>query len=253
MGLTIHYELKADGSEALSRKLVGKLHLAAQDLPFEEVGQVTEFRGDECNTEKRDKDDPHRWMLTQAHAYVEPEPDRWVAVVPEHIIAFETWPGDGCEPANFGLCRFPREVVRQGQRFGTGLANWSWKSFCKTQYASDPDCGGVAHFLRCHLVVIAMLDEAKKLGCLGDVNDEGGFWKNRSIEVLAKSVGDWNEMIAAFGGAIKSLWGETTGGSVFAPIIQFPNFEHLEAEGQKHLPAVLKVIAEIERLRRKGP
>jgi hypothetical protein len=60
-------------------------------------------------------------------------------------------------------------------------------------------------------------------------------------------------MIAAFGGAMKSLWGETTGGSVSAPITQYPNFEHLEAEGPKHLPAVLKVIAEIERLRRKGP
>ena len=43
-------------------------------------------------------------------------------------------------------------------------------------------------------------------------------------------------MIAAFGGAIKSLWGETTGGCVSAPITQYPNFEHLEAEGQNHLP-----------------
>jgi hypothetical protein len=33
----------------------------------------------------------------------------------------------------------------------------------------------------------------------------------------------------------------------------YPNFEHLEGRGQNHSPDVLKVIAEIERLRRKGP
>jgi len=214
---------------------------------------VIEVWGDECDLSKRDKDDADRWILTQASAFVEIERDGWVAVAPEQAIAFTTWPGDGCEPANFGLCRFPREIVRQGHRFETGLTDWSWRSFCRTQYASDPECGGVAHFLRCHLTVIALLDEARKLGCLKDVKDEGGFWMNRSIEALAKNVGDWNVMIAAFGGAIQSLWGETAGGSIDAPITEYPNFEHLEAEGQKHLPAVLKVIAEIERLRRKGP
>jgi hypothetical protein len=60
------------------------------------------------------------------------------------------------------------------------LANrWSWRSFCKTQYASNPQLGGVQGFLRCHLSVIRLLDAAQELGILGEVNDEGGYWERR--------------------------------------------------------------------------
>ena len=75
------------------------------------------------------------------------------------------------------------------------LKGWSWLSFCKTHYASDPRCGGLPNFLRCHLGVVALLDEAKNLGILGTVE---------------------------------------------APIAAYPNFEHLEAEGQRLLPEQLK-------------
>jgi hypothetical protein len=79
------------------------------------------------------------------------------------MIAFETEPGDGCEEANFGLCQYPSEVSQP--QFGkrqTKLQGWSWHSFCKTHYASDPRCGGLPNFLRCHLGVVALLDEAQK-------------------------------------------------------------------------------------------
>jgi len=70
MGLTIHYQLKAKGSEAQARKLVEALHQTAHDLPFKEVGDIVDLSGDECDFDKRDKDDPLRWLLIQSQGSV---------------------------------------------------------------------------------------------------------------------------------------------------------------------------------------
>ena len=147
---------------------------------------------------------------------------------------------------NVGLCKFPAILqTRDGiikTKLGTG---YRWHSFCKTQYASDPGCGGVQNFLRCHLSVVALLDLAAKLRCLNDVSDEGGFWNKRSIEALLKEIGSWNEMIAGLGGLLKDL-SETHGLNCEAPITNYANFEQLEAAGQAALPEVLKALARKE-------
>ena len=117
MGLTIHYQLATTGDEAHARKLVQQLRQAALDLPFQHVGEIVEFRGDQCDWEQRADDDPYRWLLIQAgtHIALPVTPaekrqgvTRHLDVRPLHVIAFETEPGDGCEPANFGLCQYPR-------------------------------------------------------------------------------------------------------------------------------------------------
>jgi hypothetical protein len=54
MGLTIHYSLKARGSDAQARKLIHALHQTAQDLPFKELGNVVDLSGDQCDFNKRD-------------------------------------------------------------------------------------------------------------------------------------------------------------------------------------------------------
>jgi hypothetical protein len=113
------------------------------------------------------------------------------------VLAFGTAPGDGCEQANFGLCQYACEASHP--EFGkrqTKLEGWSWHSFCKTHYASDPRCGGPPNFLRCHLGVVALLDEAQKLGILGAVSDEGDFWETRSLERLTKEIGEQSAMLA---------------------------------------------------------
>ena len=254
MGLTIHYQLATAGDEAHSRKLVQQLRQAALDLPLQRVGDVAEFRGDECNWKQRAKDDPHRWLLIQARTQIElpVEPSekrrgisREMDVLPQHVIAFETEPGEGCEPANFGLCHFPREVAHP--EFGkvqTKLSGWWWHSFTKTHYASDPRCGGLPNFLRCHLGVVALLDEAKKLGVLGTVSDEGGFWETRSLDRLTKEIGKQSAMLASVLGVLKDAVGQAPGGAgtVEAPIAGYPNFEHLEAEGQRLLPEQLRTM-----------
>jgi hypothetical protein len=206
MGLTIHYQLTTPGDEAHARKLVQHLHQAALDLPFQHVGEIVELRGDQCDYTKRADDDPYRWLLVQAGSYialpVSPSEKRQgvtrhLDVRPLHIIAFETEPGDGCEQANFGLCQYPGEVSDPGSgRHLTKMTGWSWHSFCKTHYASDPRCGGLPNFLRCHLGVVALLDEAKRLGCLTSVSDEGDFWDTRSLERLTKEIGDQSAMLA---------------------------------------------------------
>jgi hypothetical protein len=115
-------------------------------------------------------------------------------------------------PANFGLCRYPGSLQVTDEhgnpkRIRTGLAGWRWSSFCKTQYASNPECGGGENFLRCHLSVVRLLDQAKTLSILADVSDEGDYWEKRDVKALVEEVGEWNTMLAAFAGRMKDLTG----------------------------------------------
>jgi hypothetical protein len=205
------------------------------DLPFERVDEVIELSGPQCEYEQYGQDHPNRWLLIQAGQFVvDPLCEgRSYSVTPSHVIAFSTWPGQGCEEANFGLCRYPATIdlhsgrPGQGRQIRTRLRGWSWGSFCKTHYASNPKWGGLRHFLRCHLAVIAMLDHAQSLGMLDHVSDEGGFWDKRDVEALARQVGEMSELLAGLAGRLKDLAGD----QVLAEIAKFPDFEHLEAKG----------------------
>ncbi len=242
MGLTIHYSLRSNALDPRqAREMIVRLHSRALDLPFARVGDIVELRGPECDVENCERDDPNRWLLIQAGQYVDQqmEGESYAdSVAPTHLVAFETLPGDGCEAANFGFCQFPSHIEvddprRPGRRrrLATGLSGWSWSSFCKTQYASNPECGGVQNFLRCHLTLVSLLDHARSLGILEGVSDEGGFWEARDVGTLAREVGQWNEMIAGFAGQMKDWFGD----QFVAEITDFPDFEHLEAKGRTDL------------------
>ena len=232
MGLTIHYDLKADTrSPTKARRLVDDLRCKALDLPFQEVDEVVEFSGEEADFNKVDRDDPNRWCLIQSSRHVNVG-DRCYTVMPTRLIAFSTYPGEGCEQANFGLATYPAtiqvEVDWKPKTIRTGLGGWSWSSFCKTEYASNPDCGGLENFLRCHLAVVKLLDHAKELGILKEVADEGDYFTNRDLKSLADEVGRWNTLIAGFAGRMKDAFGE----GLESEIAKFPDFEHLEAKGR---------------------
>ena len=240
MGLTIHYSLKSSTrSPKKARELIAHLRGRALDLPFAQVEDIVELKGEECDFDRRGRNDPHRWLLIQAGQYIERPASGGGTygynVAPTHVVAFETLPSDGCEAANFGLCRYPAHIEvtdpdrrEQKKRLRTGLSGWTWSSFCKTQYASNSACGGVENFLRCHLAVIKVLDHAKSLGIVEEVSDEGDFWQDRDVRALAKQVGEWNEMIASFAGELKDLLGD----QVDAEITKYPDFEHLEVAGR---------------------
>ncbi|MEI8196690.1 MAG: hypothetical protein WCI73_12400, partial [Phycisphaerae bacterium] len=217
-------------------RMIDDLHRCAVALPFKRVHPVVEIVGPNCDLQRCPDDDPNRWLLIQANGDVKNGRYSY-SVAPTHVIAFTTVVGAGCEPANFGLCRFPSTIEvedrsvwpHRKKKLRTGLIGWRWGSFCKTQYASNPECGGVGNFLKCHLLVIRMLDRAKELGISTEVSDEGDFYTKRDPKALAKEVGEWNRDIAAYAGRMKDL----VGPKLEAAIMQFPDFEHLEAEGRK--------------------
>jgi hypothetical protein len=228
LGLTIHYSLSSDLSKPNEvRQLAEAVRQFALDLPFENVGEIIEFSGDDPSPEN----DTARWLRIQSEAHVEAN-DCHYRVPPKHAFAFSTWPGEGCEAANLGFCKYPAYLSVEGKRVATKLRGWSWHSFCKTQYASDRNCGGVRNFLRCHLGVIRILDfiNATKLAKV-EVSDEGGYWEQRDVKALVQEVGEWNEFIAGFTNELR----EAIGPELESAITSFPNFEHLEAKGLERL------------------
>jgi hypothetical protein len=244
MGLTIHYSLQTDlTSTGDIRHLVESLRQFARDLPFKEVGELLEFKGEDADYDQTDKENEDRWFKIQSGAYVTID-DRHYSVQPSHIVGFRTWPGEGCEPANFGLCRYPAFLDAptdsgRKKRLATKLNGWRWSSFCKTQYSSAPECGGIENFLRCHLCVVKMLDFIKSTGLVNvEVHDEGEYWENRDLGKLAREVGEWNEFIAAFAGQLKDQASQQ-GVVMEAAITGFANFEHLEAKGRERLEKLL--------------
>ena len=61
MGLTIHYGLRSTTrSPKQARELVAHLRGRALDLPFEQVQDIVEFSGSECDFENCEPDDPNR-------------------------------------------------------------------------------------------------------------------------------------------------------------------------------------------------
>ena len=322
MGLTIGYTLNSkltDGDQI--EQTVYKMRQLALDLPFEQVGEIVNLSGKQCDTEARrkelqngdEKNESLFWLLIQAGKSVRCPWNKRISrkVNPTRIIAFDTWPGPGSEAANLGLCLYPseieweckpedderfQEVTKSGwhefswrkwdryckrhqcfrstfasaevRKVPTGLAGWSWGSFCKTQYASDPTCGGVPNFLRCHISVITLLDRIAKIpGVRARVDDEGKYgpstysddWKEANDAGrkptyrrhkgqynpggLANEVGEWNTMIASLGGALSDALAGS-GIKLEAPIKDFPNFDQLEFKSRnlKYLDPFLKAM-----------
>jgi hypothetical protein len=142
-------------------RLIEELREEATKLPFKLVGEVLE--ADQAEIENAGRGDPRRWLFTQATRYVRRNGMSY-PVMPLHLIAFSTCPGDGCEEANFGLVDYPATIKIDGKSIRTGLRGWSWSSFCKAVYAANPEVGGVVNFLRCHLAIISLLDFSESLG-----------------------------------------------------------------------------------------
>jgi hypothetical protein len=188
---------------------------------------------------------------------------------PEEGWMFTTYPGDGSEEANFGLMRYPSEIILGADdlydfsvaeplkelTIKTGYKGWSWGSFCKTQYASNY---GLAHFAECHIAVCAMLDNIYMNDRLNiEVSDEGEFWEKRDVQALINEVGDWNRMIGAFAGAMLDMTSlsEFNGVKLEAPILNHPDFEVLETEGRKQFDNIpgnnnlIKVLSEVLKLK----
>lgn len=281
MGLTVHYVLKANLPEAAAvRAAVEKIRQFALDLPFEHVGEIVDVKGDDCEFEqhraelqKGERNESLAWMQIQASESVTPAWNKRVSYrfAPTRIIAFTACPGPGSEPANLGLGLYPAEIEREGRPIPTKLGGWRWQSFCKTQYASDPACGGVPNFLRCHISLITLLERAAKIpGLKVRIDDEGHYGPStyaddyeaahaagrkptyrrhagrKSPARLAEVVGESNTMIASLAGALSDACAGN-GIGLESPIKAFQNFEQLEFKGanSKHVGTFLTAMKKL--------
>lgn len=250
MGLTIHYSLSLAGNLSLKevKAKLSELREACLKLPFQEVRPLISLSGVKANPDYP-MNGPHRWALIQSCKHFSYHFDHsgqpvvgqseqgthTQFVPPSKVVFFSLWPGEGCEEANVGLCKYPKTVTVSNDRNETfrlklGAEDvWAWSSFCKTCYSQD--------FLGCHLSVVAMLDEAKRLGFTVEVHDEGGYYQTRNVKALMGECDQSNAMIAAIGGALKDA-----GYDINAPITENPKFEQLEHQGQQNAEKIIELI-----------
>jgi len=184
MGLTIHYSFyskRADG--AAQQQVLADLRTLAFELLEEgiltEVGTVKHFNGDALKAIESDRSHPDQWWYTQSQAIVKLDSGAMILVPPLEAYGLSTYPGPGCEPANFGLAHYPDAIEQDGKTYHLKLPGWRWGSFCKTTYAEHP--------LTCHLAVVALLDWLdQQPDIVLTVSDEGDYWQKRDVVALAR-------------------------------------------------------------------
>ena len=132
-----------------------------------------------------------------------------------------------------------------GETHVTPPAKGLWQSFCKTQFANDPRCGGFNNFVKSHVSVLAILEHMQGLGFNVNVSDEGHFWDTRKLEMLAKNIGEYDAGLAALTGAMKDAVGDGEL-QVESAMSGRPDFEKLEAMGQTTIANLLKLIGTIK-------
>jgi hypothetical protein len=258
MGLTIHYEIESDAINfRQARKQVEAMRQLALDLPFDEVQDIKVFQGDQCDpAHAADEDD--KYLLSCLRESIEVKQyDEHIDVRPTDIVMFSIIPGPGCEWADIALVRYPATVEYRGRRIRTNLGkNWRHSSFCKTQYANSPDCGGTPNFIRCHIGLVTLLEKMQNIsGVKVNIEDEGKYGPSTysddykeayaaglkptyvwhpgkyNVKALVEEIGEWDTMIAAFAGALKDATGKT---KIESPIFQRSDFEALEFKGSQN-------------------
>jgi hypothetical protein len=224
MGLTISYRLRliAPTIDIVQEK-VAALRAIAQELEFMQVDEIVMLQGQECVIDVDGRDpEPHLELKVHGSEMTGIEPGgKFSFRHPSHIIGFRFIPGEGCAGADLGFRIYADQENMQ---------EWTWFSYCKTQYASNPEYGGLENFLTCHLRMIHLLDAAQRMGIECDVTDNGDYWEKRDLKALASTVTSDNQMMALIMGAFKDI-ATAQDATLEAPILDFPNFEYLEGEG----------------------
>ena len=238
MGLTVHFTLLLPSvlspDEATAR--IAALHQAVAALPMRSQTAMV-LLDEKCiqHALSERSQSPWRWAVIQYqrglsyrhdHMGIPYHVDRSESGVATHhrmlpakrLVGFSCLPGEGCESLNLFVGSYPSSTLvdcvgnQHGYQSGKRRLmmtkmRWLGSAFCKTQYASDPEAGGVINFLRCHLLVIAALDAAKAAGFEVLVNDESGYWQHRNIPRLVRDIVDWNAFLLSMGDQIRTRFG----------------------------------------------
>ncbi|MEW5933984.1 MAG: hypothetical protein AB1816_10405 [Bacillota bacterium] len=242
MGLSVYYWLRlAEGDPGAA---LGRLRQAALDLPVDAVGEVLHLRGEACSWRNAEEKDPLWWVLLQSRKSVQAGPGRWLDVEPVELHVFQVVLGSGCEPAVFGLARYPEFLEVAGERVSVPDAGvWTWVGRVKTQYASNVS---LDHFLRCHTAVCRILVEAERQGILEDVHDEGGFWGTWDLDVLVRELREWNLLLASMAEGLREC-----GMGQGAAIAEHPEYPVLRLLADRELGRrIAGIVRECRRLRK---
>ena len=226
MGLTIHYTLtvKADLPAAPIYEMARRTTDYARKIGCAKVGKL-------IPAEENSHEAPLFLPVGK------PKEGCFRGVLPWRGWLVNVWPGAGCQTATLGLCQYHKLRGDERQKCKTGFGDgWRFHSFCKTQYAGEH---GWENFLKCHLMVISLLDFWRGMGVRVKVNDEGGYWKTRSVEKLRSELLQYDRLIAAAGGVFKHTDSDL---SVQAPIFNYKNFERLEHEGWQEFGGRLQAL-----------
>ncbi len=231
MGLTIHYTLAMlqPLSDAAVRHMAAQARVFAQESEAESVSRLLRVGPDFPLA--------HEWITLEQYSGGQIQVD----VPPQDGHVCTVTLGKDSEGLLLGLCRYPSFVNHHGRQLPTRLSGWRLRYFCKTQYAS---LHGWEHFLRCHRTVIDLLVFWRTLGAKVRINDEGGYWPRKSVATLRRNLDEMNGIVAAMGGALKDSGGDAT---VESPIFQHPQFERLEAEGERKHGRRMKQAVQIIR------
>jgi len=223
MGLTIHWKFRFEGNKEEAKSILLSIREKLADWPLAELSPLWEldyskdFNDDEENKSKAgDGLNDYRWakiqyqppdicrkgkdgMRTWSRSNIYPKYKGWV---------FMAWAGEGCEPTNIGL------ISHSGKL-------WRGHAFTKTQYAED--------FVKCHLLVIKILDLCKIAGIVKSVHDEGDYWETRDLTKLAKNIND----STAFISQISCILSQKFPGQIMSPIDNCKNILNVENNPKK--------------------
>lgn len=247
MGLTIHYRIKLKAAETKAgivdaERVVAGAHAFALRLlqmgRVKRVGEISSSREilDRTIAFDRRLDYEGEW--------------RTRIVTPVEGWVYHVNVGDGCEPVQLGLCRYPYTGPYVGSRKWAKIHSpqqfiWRLEGFCKTQYASQH---GWDHFLACHRTALELINYWCRTGAKVIIRDEGGYWPRLSEEKLRRNLGEYEGLTAAFAGALKDAAGDKAG-SIEAPIFKHPQFEKLEAAGlATHGRKIAQAVTAVKRL-----
>lgn len=269
MGLTLYYDWKTRADFTSARRMIAKFRTLANKLPFDEVSEIYEQDPPDGEPRYELYEDRFRrgdLYLTRKRA---DGLEEVVHVPAQHAVFFQVYVR-GAETASIGLASHPPVVVHRedvierapdgaerGRLCGQGdpiefptrrRGYYSWHSFCKTQYAGNPKLGGEANFLKAHLSLVELLDELQQVGVKARIRDDSGYAKHRDVDRLLRSLREWDAIIARVVGKLSDTIGDERGAFI-APIMERPDFEHLEARGID----VLQKLAKRQRRRKRGP
>jgi hypothetical protein len=240
MGLTLHFSLSLPATtprdEVTDR--LRQLHSAATHLALERVGPLTITSP--LGTDPQSRDQLSEMFELWAWLQLDPGTTGVSEDALPDAVGFAVLLGAQAEAAVLGLAWIP-PVDDDWHLLPDEPSSWRWHSACKTQYASNES---EDHFVTCHTTLVALLDEAVRLGFIVDVTDEGEYWESRDVDRLRSRVRDMNGLIAQLGGALHDAIGQDH--SVEAAIFAHPEFERLEMEPLTRLRSP-EPPAEVER------